>query len=72
MSLNSNFGLRRVKKMVFPNPKQQRGISLERVESLGVFRCPNCTEVEKENERLRERIKQLEDLLNLYKDVENE
>lgn len=39
--------------MVFPSPEQQRGISLEKVESVGVFRCPNCAEVEKENEQLK-------------------
>lgn len=56
--------------MVFPSPKQQKYASLENVESLGKFRCPYCSEVEKENEQLKERIKNLEELLKLEKDIE--
>lgn len=54
--------------MSFHYFNEHRGTSLEHVEPIGVFRCPNCSKVEEENEKLREEIKRLREMLSLERE----
>lgn len=58
--------------MVFPDPTQPKGTSLEKVESLGIWRCPSCAEVEKRNKELEKEVLRLTRLLELNRDEEGD
>lgn len=72
MCQNFNSGLRRKKRMVFPDIEQFKGKALENVEPVGIFRCPNCAEIEQKNKELEEEVQKLRRLLELNRDEEGE
>lgn len=54
--------------MTFDPDQSSRHRAIDYVEPIGIFRCPYCAEVERENKELKEKVKYLEELLELERD----